>query len=437
MSSWLNSALPIPFALLGVCVTGCSLMVELDSRQCATDTDCVKLASAGETFLCEKGFCQHPSCGGDTQDAADQSCRSMTFLSDTLAASFKTAICAPDETLGGEQTCQPAQCKVTTECSGAAGICDTSTNRCVRASDATCASGADAECAQYDALSLCVNRMCASSQCTQDADCRSASSSPTIACEKGKCVDHAWGCIGQADERPLMSATATYKIKFVSALNPSSPPDHVDVKLCGAVFDTGCTRAPGHTLHYDQDTGQLTVENLQQETRIHLLINAYDIDDAGNMLPYFETEFYSQRPVRDTTVADANIVLIPPAAVNVLAANTDMTVDTENYATVAFQIFNCEGKLAEGVSFSAEKTQSTAANGDPVLATLFYIREGNIPVENATVTTAYGSAGYTNLPSGQNTFTVRIGSTVATNFTIGALKNRVTVGHVYPGAFSE
>lgn len=400
------------WTMLGLALSlyGCTLAIDTELQQCTEDSDCAALSGGNATQRCVKNFCEHVECE-TTTDCRDQA----TSDKDPFAHAHCSA-----------GLCEPAQCSATGGCEGNT-VCEVELGVCVAEDDASCdpnsANQGDDDCKRFAGFDdrICLEGTCQKAQCTTDKQCQVSSDTMTDECDKGRCADLTWGCIGNNVERDVpMSGTATLEMRVISLINGDAVKD-LSVKVCSVQLDPNClTPVAGADWSYDEESSLLTVTGLKQKSLVRLLLTAPNMADA---------EWYSQRAVIGVNREAGPTILVPPNAGELLGGSfmPPIPVDMETKATLLARIYNCKGEAAVGVSLDVPKVAETQ---------IFYTDEFNQILVDRLETVSTGTAGAVNLSAQATRVKVFRDEQLVTEFDLTALRPKViTYLQLYPYIF--
>jgi hypothetical protein len=266
---------------------------------------------------------------------------------------------------------------------------------------------------------FCLDNKCVG--CLAKSDCTGAS--PTAECVANACRDDVWGCLTEPDNRPVAAQPgATFLLKTTDPLMGKAPAMVSAVACNASIVDAKCmTPRAGTTSAYDVASGTVTLSGTPNGLPVHLRVTA--VPDA--MYSYLPVEYYTNRPARDTQTVD-QINLVPPSVFTTISA---MYPADLNKASVTVRVHDCQGKPAAGVSMSIDNP--------PVDLLTSYI-DGMVPNFELKATTAAGSAGYLNLPTGvTTTLILTISPTKKMTFQFVPLGQSITLMDLYPRVFTE
>lgn len=212
-------------------------------------------------------------------------------------------------------------------------------------------------------------------QCTADADCeaRGGDFAGTI-CVDSVCqakpvpVDPKWGCIGKVD--PLPSGKQdTLKVQLLDLIS-AQPVTDATVKLCNK-YDPSCASPIGTPA--PDAMGWVTV-TIPSDAETFL-----DVTSADHMpaLVFLDHVAVAKNP---------DILLVPPAAAQTLAATAGVTLDP-NGALILVRNVDCTGARTAGASVTIFPSSKE---------TRFYL-VNNTPTASGTKTDSSGNAGFVNV----------------------------------------
>jgi hypothetical protein len=251
-------------------LAGCTAMLESEKPQCTTEADCISLFGAEDPFQCVRQVCERPACTQDSQ------CRD-------IGGRFATSICDTER-----NECVAAECNTVDGC-GSNRACNLKTNRCE------------------------------GRQCTITQDClRIGTESPTMQCVGGFCVDEAWGCVGQPDDRTFQPGEkGTLRVPMYDPLRNAPLENAVwEALVClPATEDPDCLHPLDVPSSYDTATGVLTVEQLDPELPVRLWLTETALPPPPpeamrlNGKETVDMEFITQKPpVGITTTRPLRVV---------------------------------------------------------------------------------------------------------------------------------
>lgn len=298
--------------------------------------------------------------------------------------------------LGGELSiyeCNEGLCRTKVECN--------SNDQCVMPGKNICLQG------------LCVG-------CLVTTDCASA----TATCVDNQCVDEAWGCVSETDNRPQATqSSATLNLRVIDPIATGPVQGTTTVKVClSSTVDPPCNQTfPGSSGRYDTQTGIVTATGITQGSYYRVYMTP---PSSSGLLPM---EFFTNRISRDTETPD-EAFFTPSFVVQSNAFQSPQPLDPAR-ALVTIRVHDCQGKLAEGVTMTA-----TAGDPDMVIA---YSDETRLPNYTLTATSKGGVVGMLNGPVGKlSTLTVRSGTKPVINFSLVMRGNGSTTIDLFPRIFT-
>jgi len=260
---------------------------------------------------------------------------------------------------------------------------------------------------------ICEDQVCGPPECKKPSEC-AAGDTPTVTCYQGRCQDPIWGCLGQPDDREIMGATSTFKVKIVGLITKEALPD-LKVQVCAAV-DTLC-QSPLKEPDVTYVGGIVTVKGLPQNAPIHLVLTA----DT-----YITTDFYSQRLVRNETVEEI-IELVPEVLFGALGSSLGVDVDVEHTASINALMVDC------GDPPLPQAGLRLTLSDMPPKSAIYYVSAGNTPDTMLDRTTVAGAAGAVNLtPGKQITIKFLLNDRVMSSFPVTPYANHMTYVNLYP-----
>jgi hypothetical protein len=316
-------------------------------------------------------------------------------------------------------------------------VIDSSRNQCESATDCAAQLGDDVniyecveglcrtkvECDSNDQCvtpgkNICLQGLCVG--CVVTPDCSSA----TAMCVDNVCIDDSWGCVNDADNRPLSTqSSASLTLRVADALTMMPVQGVTAVKLClSSTVDPSCTQSfPASSASYNTQTGILTASGIIPGSYYRVIATP---PTSSGLLPM---EFFTNRTARDTENA-AEAFFTPSFVLDGNTLQSPQPIDRSK-ALVTVRIFDCLGKPAQGVTMTA-----SAGPPDMVLA---YSDETRLPNYTLTSTTKAGIVGVMNGPTGTlTTFTVKSGTKSVITFTLVMRGNGTTTVDLFPRIFS-
>lgn len=267
-------------------------------------------------------------------------------------------------------------------------------------------------------------------RCVVTPDC--PTETPTVQCNAGVCEDPAWGCVGEADERPAsMSTTATFSVKLIDVANEGPLTVPVSVRACSlpTASNTECVAIPGATAVHNAPDGMITVTGLPADRPFRLAI---DPEGGG----YAPIDFYSQRPPRDTEREPYPLTSFPTALIPILANSFVPPIPVNPEASfVLASFYDCQATptLAAGVQVSLDRDQAAPDTR------AIYLASDRVPNPAQTSTAATsGSAMIINVPSGKPfTINPKVGNAQLPTMQVIPIRDRLTVALVYPRTYAK
>ena len=276
---------------------------------------------------------------------------------------------------------------------------------------------ANEQCAA-EGKNICLQGQCV--DCVITPDCPSA----TATCVDNVCVDEAWGCSNEPDNRPAAtqsSASVNIMVKDAVSMMPVS--GTTTAKLClAATVDPTCAQSfAGSTASYSAQTGVITATGLVPGA--YYRVYAVPPTSSG-LLPF---EYFTNRTARDVEMP-ADAYFTPSFILDGNALQAPKPID-RNKAIASFRIHDCLGRPAEGVSMTI------SGGSDDMIVT--YTNETRQPNYELTATTKLGIAGVLNGPVGTlTTLTVKSGTKSVISFSLVFRGATSTTVDLYPRLFS-
>ena len=363
-------------------------------------------------YQCGKaGFCEKQSCKTDTE------CR-------------QPGICNMELGL-----CEKAECSISDECADGE-LCNTDDKRCIKESLAVCET-APSQCEAYDSAQVCrkQDKRCVEFECEKAADC---STSPTVKCSKGSCVDSQWGCLGEADPRPItsMSSEGSLEVKVLHVFAATGELEtgvrDLSVRVC-PFNDASCGSTVSDDWDYDKNV--LTIRGLENGKNYAIRLEATHPMNIGAKL--LGTEYQMYRTIVGKTVEVQPIVMFDDAFRAATASVAGLTADPALGVVLAYAL-DCEGKEIAGVSVGVDKITVGCGGDKACTTTAFYFTTSNVPDPAATQTSLAGRLGIANmLPDVLNRLTLtRVADNKKiTSFAMRPRPNVVTYTFFYPNDF--
>jgi hypothetical protein len=390
-------------------LSGCTLAIETELQQCKVDDDCASLSGGNVAQRCVKNFCEKLTCE-TTSDCREQ------------AKSDKDPLARAHCSAG---VCEPAECDASGGCDKGS-VCQIELGQCVAEEDATCdptaSNQGDDDCKRYAGFDehVCIAGTCQKAECSSDEQCQVNAMTATYECDRGRCADLTWGCLGKDVERDVpMSGTATLEVTVISLVSGGSI-EKLDVQVCSVQGDPECTMPLDADWSYNKETSLLKVTGLKQKSLVRLLMQAPLMADV---------EWYSQRATIGTTTESSPTILVPPDTGQLLGAQfePDILVDMETKATLIARIYNCKGEAAVGVSLGLG-TQLKETQ-------IFYTNESNQVLVDKLETASPGAAGAVNVSPQATRVTIRRDGDLVTEFDFTPRTQRITYLQLYPQVF--
>jgi hypothetical protein len=212
-------------------------------------------------------------------------------------------------------------------------------------------------------------------QCETDADCsKRGAAFASATCVDSLCVDDPrWSCIGQGK---AATPTGTFRVGMqVTDLVSHTPIVGLRADLCRKV-DVACAE-PVATVTSDA-SGKVSFSGVEAN------FSGYATLSAEGIVP---TLYFFNPPIASDLEIPSLSLSTPQsrsALLGQLGADTAL-------GDLLFNVFDCQGKPANGVSY----TLSPSGSG----AIPFYLSSG-LPTRNAATTDATGYGGFVNVPAG-------------------------------------
>lgn len=212
-------------------------------------------------------------------------------------------------------------------------------------------------------------------QCKTDADCgKRGAEFASAMCVDSLCIDDPrWACMGQGS---TATPTGTFRVGLqVTDLVSHAPIAGLRADLCRKV-DVACAE-PVATVTSDA-SGKVTFD------RVEANFSGYVTLSAEGIVP---TLYFFNPPV-SSDLEIPSLSLSTPKSRSALLGQ--LGADT-SLGDLLFNVFDCQGKPASGVSY----TLSPSGSG----AIPFYLSSG-LPTRNAAATDSTGYGGFVNVPAG-------------------------------------
>jgi hypothetical protein len=284
---------------------------------------------------------------------------------------------------------------------------------------------ADDDCEDGAACDTVGNR-CLRRECTVREDCKARNSSPTVECVSGKCVDEVWGCIGEPDDRPTPKMQAgTLQVILIDGVS-RSPVVGATIRACGVPPYDPCTKPlNGSASLYDTTSGLATFTGLPLGNGPGLRI-ALDPPTSSQLIPM---DFYSQKPVRDVTVASSPAVTVTRDVSDAVGLAYDPPiVISSTLAGATVMMFDCKDRPAAGVKLELANEIDRLPD-----TRITYFGANLLPDPGRTTTDTPGVASILNLKADKVvTLATSVNGTRISEFVVTFASGRITNVHLFP-----